>query len=67
MPFLKLVNMMADALWTGFADGWSCGPEIDVGMTYPNDRAQRFYDAATYLGCGVAVLVERGWIIGEGR
>lgn len=53
---------MLKAAYIGFKDGWEQGPELATGMSYDNDETQRVYDAFTYIGCGVAALVSKGWL-----
>jgi hypothetical protein len=52
---------MLKAITMGLLDGWQQGPELSVGMSFDDLRRQQVYDAMTYLGCGFAVLLSRGW------
>lgn len=51
------------AVIVGFMDGWTQGPELSTGMSYTSETHQRLYDAMTYIGCGVAVLAQKGWML----
>ncbi len=51
------------ALKMGILDGWQAGPEIDCGMSYEEPELQNLYDGGTHVGCGLAVLLSKGWAI----
>ena len=58
---LKATKEHLKAFKVGFEDGFEQGAELSTGMSYDEPRAQDVYDAGTHIGCGVAVLLRRGW------
>lgn len=42
-----------EAFWTGVTDGEEQGPELSMGMSYPDAEIQNCYDVGTWLGAAV--------------
>jgi len=42
-----------EAYWQGIADGAEQGPELSMGMSYPDDGTQWCYDVGTWVGAAV--------------
>jgi len=55
------VKRSIKAFFVGARDGFEQGPDLRCGMSYSDERTQEIYDAATYLGCGAAVILRSGW------
>lgn len=51
LTFLTVTgSLYGRAFWVGVQDGREQGPELSTGMTYEDGKAQRWYDAGTWVG-----------------
>jgi hypothetical protein len=46
-------NPGREAFWQRVADGEEQGPELSMGMSYPDAAPQRAYDIGTWIGAAI--------------